>query len=226
MHVPRVETPKPKASRLTRRNVGIGLAALGTAAAGTALYKNRKKKRKASAEKTAESMQEFRDRRKRNARIGIGVGTLGLGALGALGARRAARDGLEQLGGARALFQDAVAQGMDPDEAAYMAEFVSKNVPRVLGATGAATAGTVGAIGGGVIGHKATTKEGSLAEYSVLFDKIADGDLGEEAQHALHGICQAIEVPNNAEKTASVYDVTNLSESDARKARLDQLLKR
>ena len=69
-------------------------------------------------------------------------------------------------------------------------------------------------------------KAASLAEHSVLFDKIADGDLGEEVQHALHGICQAIEVPNNAEKTASVYDVTNLSESDARKARLDQLLKR
>ena len=66
----------------------------------------------------------------------------------------------------------------------------------------------------------------SIAEYSVLFDKVASGDLGEHSRQALYGICQAIEAPVTAEKTASVYDSSDLSENDARKARLDQLLKR
>ena len=66
----------------------------------------------------------------------------------------------------------------------------------------------------------------SLAEYSVLFDKVADGDFGEEVRHALYGICEAIEAPEITEKTASIEDVSINSEHDARKARLDQLLKR
>lgn len=70
------------------------------------------------------------------------------------------------------------------------------------------------------------SKKVGLAEYSILFDKVASGDLGEHAQQALLGICEAIDTPVNAEKTASVYDASDLSENDARKARLDQLLKR
>ena len=69
-------------------------------------------------------------------------------------------------------------------------------------------------------------KTASIAEYSVLFDKVASGDLGEHARQALYGICQTVEAPVTAEKTASAYDASNLSENDARKARLDQLLKR
>lgn len=69
-------------------------------------------------------------------------------------------------------------------------------------------------------------KTASIAEYSVLFDKAASGELGEGTRQALYGVCQAIEAPIAAEKSASVYDASNLSEEDARKARLDQLLKR
>lgn len=69
-------------------------------------------------------------------------------------------------------------------------------------------------------------KMASAAEYSVLFDKIADGDLGEPIRQALYGVCETIEAPSLSEKTASVYDVTELSETDARRARLDQLLRR
>jgi hypothetical protein len=71
-------------------------------------------------------------------------------------------------------------------------------------------------------------KTASLKEYSVLFDKVASGDLGESARQALLGICDTIPEPDTlSEKTASVYDggmVT--SESDARNNRLDQLLRR
>ena len=67
----------------------------------------------------------------------------------------------------------------------------------------------------------------SVAEYSVLFDKVASGDLGEDARQALLGICDTIPEPTTlSEKSASVYDVTDLSENNARTARLDQLLKR
>jgi hypothetical protein len=66
----------------------------------------------------------------------------------------------------------------------------------------------------------------SLAEYSVLFDKVASGDLGEHARQALYGICQTKEASFPTEKTASATSTQTLSESDARKARLDQLLKR
>lgn len=72
--------------------------------------------------------------------------------------------------------------------------------------------------------HKKTA---SIAEYSVLFDKVASGDLGEHARQALLGICDTIPEPTTlSEKSASVYDATDLSEDNARKARLDQLLKR
>lgn len=74
--------------------------------------------------------------------------------------------------------------------------------------------------------NRDTGKNASAAEYSVLFDKVASGNLGEHARQALYGICQTLEAPVTAEKTASVYDASNLSENDARKARLDQLLKR
>lgn len=67
----------------------------------------------------------------------------------------------------------------------------------------------------------------STAEYSVLFDKVASGDLGEHARQALLGICDTIPEPDTlSEKSASVYDATDLSEDAARKARLDQLLRR
>jgi hypothetical protein len=75
------------------------------------------------------------------------------------------------------------------------------------------------------VADKYSVNPGSIAEHSVLFDKAASGDYGEETRQALHGICQSIEAPS-AEKTASVYDAGNLSENSARKARLDQLLKR
>jgi len=74
--------------------------------------------------------------------------------------------------------------------------------------------------------YEAIDKTASIAEYSVLFDKVASGDLGEHARQALYGICQTIEAPVTSEKTASAYGASNLSENDARKARLDQLLKR
>ena len=70
-------------------------------------------------------------------------------------------------------------------------------------------------------------KRASVAEYSVLFDKVASGNLGEGTRQALLGICDTIQEPTTlSEKTASVYDVMDFSENDARRARLDQLLKR
>ena len=70
-------------------------------------------------------------------------------------------------------------------------------------------------------------KTASIAEYSVLFDKVASGDLGEHTRQALLGICDTIPEPSTlSEKSASVYDATDLSEDAARKARLDQLLRR
>jgi len=65
-----------------------------------------------------------------------------------------------------------------------------------------------------------------IAEYSVLFDKVASGEFGEHSRQALYGICQSLDAPIAAEKTASVYNAGDLSETGARKARLDQLLKR
>jgi hypothetical protein len=88
----------------------------------------------------------------------------------------------------------------------------------------------LGALGGAALHaskKKRSEKKASIAEYSVLFDKAASGDIGEHARQALQGICSAVETPViTAEKTASVYDAGNLSEIDARKARLGQLLKR
>lgn len=90
----------------------------------------------------------------------------------------------------------------------------------------AGAAAGLAALGGGAYLYNRHRKQASIAEYSVLFDKVASGELGEHSRQALYGICQAIEAPISAEKTASVYDVSDLSETDARKARLDQLLKR
>ena len=106
----------------------------------------------------------------------------------------------------------------------------AKMAPGAAGAAGGLIGGTLGlgagAIGGGIAGGlSGPPKEASLAEYSVLFDKIADGNLGEDARQALYGVCQSIEAPNiSAEKTASMYDASSLSEDSARRARLDQLL--
>lgn len=83
------------------------------------------------------------------------------------------------------------------------------------------------ALGGGAYLYNRHKKQASVAEYSVLFDKVASGDLGEHARQALLGICDTIPEPATlSEKSASVYDATDLSEDAARKARLDQLLKR
>jgi len=77
------------------------------------------------------------------------------------------------------------------------------------------------------VSKKLSEKRASVAEYSVLFDKVASGDLGEHTRQALLGICDTIPEPTTlSEKTASVYDVMDFSENDARRARLDQLLKR
>jgi len=103
---------------------------------------------------------------------------------------------------------------------------LSKNMKRGLG--GAALA--VGSVAYGL--HRRNKKNSlqktaSIAEYSVLFDKVASGDLGEHSRQALLGICDTIPEPTTlSEKSASVYDATDLSEDNARKARLDQLLKR
>lgn len=116
---------------------------------------------------------------------------------------------------------------------------------RGVGALAGAVGGAVGAPAGSELGGAITDatvrpylerriaeKEalGSVAEYSVLFDKIADGDLGDTAREALIGICESIDETvssdNLSEKTASVYDVSNDFESDVRKDRLDQLLRR
>ena len=82
------------------------------------------------------------------------------------------------------------------------------------------------ALGGGAYLYNRHRKQASIAEYSVLFDKVASGELGEHSRQALYGICQSLDAPIAAEKTASVYNAGDLSENDARKARLDQLLKR
>ena len=108
-------------------------------------------------------------------------------------------------------------------------------VPVMAGA--GALGGAMGTLGGNAVSNRFVRPElekllaekealGSVAEYSVLFDKVASGELGEGPRQALYGVCQAIEAPIAEEKSASVYDASNLSEEDARKARLDQLLKR
>ena len=74
-----------------------------------------------------------------------------------------------------------------------------------------------------------TTKKSSLAEYSALFDAIADGKLGNETKEALAGICESYDTvySSKVEKVAHISDNDNkLAEHDARSARLDQLLRR
>ena len=122
-------------------------------------------------------------------------------------------------------------------EAAEAAPAVTKNAPknapkvpvksRLLTGRNAAILGGAAALGaGGMYLYNRHRKQASIAEYSVLFDKVASGGFGTENREALYGICQSIEAPVITEKVASIESVSSISESDARKARLDQLLKR
>ena len=75
--------------------------------------------------------------------------------------------------------------------------------------------------------EKLASTEYSAAEYSALFDAVAENRFGPTVKEALAGICEAIDNTSTvSEKTASVYDGQDFSESEARKMRLDQLLRR
>jgi hypothetical protein len=67
-------------------------------------------------------------------------------------------------------------------------------------------------------------KKASLAEYSVLFDTIDRGELGPHVKEALLGVCEGMtsSLQSHHAKVAS----TQLSEEDARQARLNQLLRK
>lgn len=234
--------------RFSKRKLIAGLAAVGaTAGGGVALKKLRDKKKAEQAKAAAapdemESLRDYERRKRRRTAAGVALGGLGLGALGTAvgyrGGKRLFKQGIEEaeaLGDfnlSRDMFRAFKDSGLSDDEAREAASAAVKMAPMAAGIGGGLLGGSVGlgtgAIGGGIAGSLSTNrKEASLAEYSVLFDKIADGDLGEEARQALYGVCQTIETSNiPTEKTASMYDASNLSEDDARKARLDQLLKR
>jgi uncharacterized membrane protein YccC len=64
----------------------------------------------------------------------------------------------------------------------------------------------------------------SLADYSVLFDTIDSGELGSHVKEALLGVCEGMSssLQSHHAKVAS----TQLSEEDARQARLNQLLRK
>ena len=74
-----------------------------------------------------------------------------------------------------------------------------------------------------------TKTASAIAEYSQLFDAVAQGQLGDQAYHALEGVCARYDsVYDQSEKTASFDTAADSSyhELDARTARLDQLLRR
>jgi hypothetical protein len=70
-------------------------------------------------------------------------------------------------------------------------------------------------------------KTASLAEYSVLFDLISEGQLGPHVKEAMKGVCEGLDSSalSGTNKVASFYDAPT-SEQDARQARLNQLLRR
>ena len=105
---------------------------------------------------------------------------------------------------------------------------------------GAGLGGAIGA-GGGYISQKLKgieaqretnrrQKTASVGEYSALFDAIADGHLGEATKEALAGVCTVYDnvYSSSVEKVATLSneDSKLLTETEARSARLDQLLRR
>jgi hypothetical protein len=69
-------------------------------------------------------------------------------------------------------------------------------------------------------------KSASLAEYSVLFDHIDSGDLGSHVKQALIGVCEAITSPLQSPHAKVASSPMQMTESQARQARLDQLLRK
>jgi hypothetical protein len=68
-------------------------------------------------------------------------------------------------------------------------------------------------------------KIASLAEYSVLYDLIEEGQLGPHVKEAMAGVCKGLDSSlHSGTKIASAPGAA--TERDARQARLDQLLRR
>jgi hypothetical protein len=101
---------------------------------------------------------------------------------------------------------------------------------------GAGVGALVGLAGGQAVGDirrwKNDDKSASadIAEYSALFDTIADGHLGEATKEALAGVCEVYDnvysSPLEKVATLSNEDSKLLTETEARSSRLDQLLRR
>jgi hypothetical protein len=197
---------------LTGKN--LALAGLGTAALGTGAYLLGQRKAAAADEPSyAESA----------ARGGVALGAAGAAGGYGLGKGIQAADKrvMADPVAKKKYLADLAREGISDSTRAKALKKAPGMLTRRMGAAGA-MAGTLGGLGYAAMNRK----QASVAEYSVLFDKVASGELGEGPRQALYGICQAVEAPQLSEKTASVYDASNLTEEDARKARLDQLLKR
>lgn len=68
-------------------------------------------------------------------------------------------------------------------------------------------------------------KAASVAEYSVLYDLIEEGQLGPHVKEAMRGVCEGFQSPlHSGTKTASAPGAA--TEHDARQDRLNQLLRR
>jgi len=157
--------------------------------------------------------------------LGGGGGALAGGLAGALAGRGGAGPGAAIGAGIGALTGQ-VAGGMRADKKYLLRKGIS---PKAYGLGGAKFTPEAAARYGISKEDIDSAKTGSVAEYGDLFNLAADGHFGEDTKEALAGICAAYDKVNlsSAEKVASIHQENNvLSESDARHARLDQLLRR
>jgi hypothetical protein len=69
-------------------------------------------------------------------------------------------------------------------------------------------------------------KAASIAEYSVLFDKIDSGEFGPHVKEALFGVCEGLSSSLQSHHAKVASSPMQMTESQARQARLDQLLRK
>jgi hypothetical protein len=69
-------------------------------------------------------------------------------------------------------------------------------------------------------------KRASIAEYSILFDKIDSGEFGPHVKEALFGVCEGLSSSLQSHHAKVASSPMQMTESQARQARLDQLLRK
>lgn len=69
-------------------------------------------------------------------------------------------------------------------------------------------------------------KAASIAQYSVLFDKIDSGEFGPHVKEALFGVCEGLSSSLQSHHAKVASSPMQMTESQARQARLDQLLRK